>query len=250
MLFVCVVIALSCFVSFLVGGVVVVLGSLGVFGVSVVTTTYCEVDYVRRFVCAVKSVLRDFPHEVIVVDDDSPDGTYEVARGAADVVIRKVREGQTKGLLVGIEVARYPVVVTLDVDLENPPELIPELLKVFLTGGYDVLVACRTYLPRFSERLASKLLSKYLGVRDVFSNFRVYRRECVVGTDLRLGETFGAELLLIAKSRGCRIGEYLYEPPPRRSKPRVGGKLVSNLRILKVITKLLYATKTTYRLAR
>ncbi len=220
---------------------------LGIPGVSVVTTTYNEVRYVRKFVLAVKSVLKDVPHEVIVVDDSSPDGTYEVAKEVADVAIKKVREGQTKGLLVGIEAAKYPVVVTMDVDLENPPQLIPELLKVFSEGRYGVLVACRDCLPRVGERLASKLLSKYLGVTDIYSNFRVYRRECVVGAELKLGETFGAELLLIAKSRGCKIGTYTYKPPPRRDKPRVGGKVAANLRVMKATAKILYALLTMYK---
>ncbi len=220
---------------------------LGIPGVSVVTTTYNEVKYVRKFVLAVKSVLNDVPHEVIVVDDSSPDGTYEVAKEVADVAIKKVREGQTKGLLVGIEAAKYPVVVTMDVDLENPPQLIPELLKVFCEGRYGVLVACRDYLPRVGERLASKLLSKYLGVTDIYSNFRVYRRECVVGAELKLGETFGAELLLIAKSRRCKIGTYTYKPPPRRDKPRIGGKITANLRVMKATAKILYALLTMYK---
>ena len=223
------------------------LESLGIPGVSVVTTTYNEVKYVRKFVLAVKSVLKDVPHEVIVVDDSSPDGTYEVAKEVADVAIKKVREGQTKGLLVGIEAAKYPVVVTMDVDLENPPQLIPELLNVFCKGRYGVLVACRDYLPRVGERLASKLLSKYLGVTDIYSNFRVYRRECVVGAELKLGETFGAELLLIAKSRRCKIGMYTYKPPPRRDKPRIGGKITANLGVMKATAKVLYALLTMYK---
>jgi len=218
-----------------------------VSGVSVVTTTYCEAGYVGGFVRAVKGVLKGLPHEVVVVDDSSPDGTYEVARRVADVAVRKRREGQTKGLLVGIELARYPVVVTMDVDLENPPNLVPKLLRVFTEGGYGVLVACRAEIPRASEKLASIALSRALGVRDIYSNFRVYRKECVEGGELRLGETFGGELLLIARSRGCRIGEYLYRPPPRRERPRVGGRLTANLRVLAATAKLLYGLLTTYR---
>lgn len=50
-------------------------------------------------------------------------------------------------------------------------------------------------------------------------------------------ETFGGELLVIAKKNGFRIGEVTYEPPPRRSKPRIGGTIRANLRIFAASVK-------------
>jgi len=208
-------------------------------GVSIVTTTFNEREYISAFVTKVREALKNIPHEVIVVDDSSPDGTYEVARELADKAYKVYRFGQTRGLLYGIERASYPIVVTLDADLENPPELIPRLLEVFSHEEYDVLVASRTTLPRISERLTSRTLGRLLGVSDVYSNFRVYRRDCMLNIKLRLGETFGGELLVIAKKRGLRIGEYLYKPPPRRGQPRIGGTLKANLRIMWATLKLL-----------
>jgi len=215
-------------------------------GVSVVTTTYNEASYVKPFTERVRAALAGIPHEIIIIDDSSPDGTYDLAVRYADKAIKKVREGQTKGLLVGIENAKYPIVVTLDIDLENPPEMIPTLIQEFLIRECGVLVACRTLIPRFSERLSSMLIGRDIGARDVYSNFRVYLRDCVAGTELRLGETFGAELLLIAKERGCRICEYIYDPPPRRKRPRVGGTIKANLRILHVLAKLKIAMMKEY----
>ncbi len=217
-------------------------------GVSIVTTTYNEREYIRSFVERVRSALRDVEHEIIVVDDSSPDGTYEEACKWADRAILVERAGQTLGLLTGIRVARYSTVVTLDVDLENPPELIPVLLKLFASESYDLLVASRTWLPRFSERLASATIGKIVGVRDVFSNFRVYKRDLFKDYRPILGETFGGELLLYAWSRRFRIGEYIYEPPPRRARPRIGGRLKANLRILWATSKLvLYLALATTR---
>jgi len=210
-----------------------------VSGVSIVTTTYNEREYIHPFVERVRSVLRGVEHEVIVVDDSSPDGTFEEACRWADRAILVRRAGQTRGLLTGIKVARYPVVVTLDVDLENPPELIPSLLKVFMEEGLDLLVASRTIIPRVSERLASKTIGKIVGVGDIYSNFRVYRRDLFKDYETVLGETFGGELLVYAWIRGFKIGEYLYEPPPRRSKPRIGGSIKANTRIFIANTKLL-----------
>jgi len=100
-------------------------------------------------------------------------------------------------------------------------------------------VASRTALPRFSEKLAAKTLGKMFGVSDFFSNFRVYRKEAVANFSLKDGETFGGELLVSARKKGFRIGEVTYKPPPRRSKPRIGGTVRANLRIMAASVKCL-----------
>jgi len=152
----------------------------------------------------------------------------EIAKQYADNAIGKIREGQTKGLLYGMNLSKFSVVVTIDSDLENNPELIPTLINML--DKYDLVVASRSALPRFSEKWAAKTLGKICGVSDFYSNFRAYKKEAIVGK-LRGGETFGGELLIAAKKRGFRIGEIFYEAPPRRSKPRIGGNVKANLRI-------------------
>jgi dolichol-phosphate mannosyltransferase len=77
----------------------------------------------------------------------------------------------------------------------------------------------------------SKTLGKLLGVTDTLSNYRAFRKETVSKFNLRGGETFGAEFLVIAKKKGLTIGEIKIDPPPRRKSPRIGGKTKANLRI-------------------
>jgi len=89
-----------------------------------------------------------------------------------------------------------------------------------------------------SERLASKTLGKLLGVTDVFSNYRVYKK-LISKSSLKGGETFGAEFLVIAKKNKLRISEITYQPPPRRQNPRIGGAVKANLRIFWVLFKAL-----------
>ena len=204
-------------------------------GVSVVTTTWNERGNIERLILSVKSTLKDFPHEIVIVDDSSSDGTIEVARRFADLAVSKVREGQTKGLLYGMKLAKFPVIVTIDADLENDPRLILSLVQKL--DEFDLVVASRTVLPRFSEKLASKTLGKMFGVSDFFSNFRIYRKEAIANFSLKGGETFGGELLVTARKNGLRIGEIKYEPPPRRSKPRIGGTIRANFRIAAALFK-------------
>jgi dolichol-phosphate mannosyltransferase len=198
-------------------------------GISVVTTTWNEVQNIEELIRRVRSTLHDVLHEIIVVDDSSSDGTLKVAERFADIAVGKIREGQTKGLLYGAKLSKFPVVVTIDSDLENSPEGIPKLVEKL--NMFDLVVASRSVVPRFSERWAAKTLGKICGVSDFYSNFRAYKKETLVN-NLRGGETFGGELLIIAKKKGFRIGEITYNAPPRRSKPRIGGSIKANLRIM------------------
>jgi len=206
-------------------------------GVSVVTTTWNERENIAKLVSAIRGVLQHFPHEIIIVDDNSQDGTIQIANRVADVAVTKAREGQTKGLLYGMKLAKYPIIITIDADLENNPENILTLMQQ--TAKFDIVVASRTKLPRISEKIASKTLGKIVGVTDTLSNFRAYRKETVSRFNLRGGETFGAEFLVIAKKKGLTIGEIKYDPPPRRKNPRIGGKIKANLRIIWALIKSL-----------
>lgn len=204
-------------------------------GVSIVTTTWNEQENIEELVLRIKSTLKGLPHEVIVVDDCSSDGTVDVATRVADVAISKRKEGQTKGLLFGMKLAKFPIIVTIDADLENTPELIPSLVQKL--DGLDLVVASRSVLPRFSEKWTARTLGKLVGVSDFYSNFRAYKKETIENMGLRGGETFGGELLVEAKKNGFRIGEMKYQAPPRRSKPRIGGTVKANIRILGALVK-------------
>ena len=143
-------------------------------GVSVVTTTWNERENIEKLVPSIRNALQGLSHEIIVVDDNSPDGTIQVANRLADVAVTKVREGQSKGLLYGMQLAKYPIIITMDADLENDPEHMSMLIQQ--VAAFDIVVASRTKLPRISEKIASKTLGKLLGVTDTFSNFRAFRK--------------------------------------------------------------------------
>ena len=87
------------------------------------------------------------PYEIILVDDGSQDGTAGRARTLAES-IPNVRSfellcnyGQHNATLCGVRAARYTYTITLDDDLQNPPEEIPKLLAA-LENGYDVVYGC------------------------------------------------------------------------------------------------------------
>jgi len=127
------------------------------------------------------------PWELILVDDASSDGSWEVVRrlAAADPGIRGMRlarnSGQHNALLCGIRAARFSVTVTLDDDLQNPPTEIPKLLAK-LSEGFDVVYGSpdreRHGLPRdLASRLTKIVLQKSMGVATAsrVSAFRAFR---------------------------------------------------------------------------
>ena len=130
-------------------------------------------------------------HEVIFVDDGSSDGSADVLRAlhAQDRAVRVIRfnrnYGQHAAVVAGMERARGDVVVTLDADLQNPPEDIGPLLAA-LTEGVDVVGGWRKtrhdpWLRRLASWAVNRVASAVVGVRmqDYGCMLRAYRRSVV-----------------------------------------------------------------------
>ncbi len=130
-------------------------------------------------------------YEIIFVDDGSTDGTERVLRelhkkDPAVTVIRFNRNyGQHAAVIAGFERAQGDVVVTLDGDLQNPPEEIPKLLAK-LQEGYDVVGGWRegrqdSGIRRALSFLMNQVTSIIVGVRmrDYGCMLRAYRRSVV-----------------------------------------------------------------------
>jgi dolichol-phosphate mannosyltransferase len=115
---------------------------------SVVSPMYEEQDTVGPFVERVTAALGAIPYELILVNDGSKDKTVEVmaAVAAADPRVKVVslsrNFGHQPALTAGLEHARGDVIVMIDGDLQDPPEVVPEMLKRW-SEGIDVVYAVR-----------------------------------------------------------------------------------------------------------
>jgi len=115
-------------------------------GISVVVPVFQSQESLAELVGRLVPVLATFgsEHEVILVDDGSADGSWSVVKRLAQcsphvLGFRLMRNfGQHNALLLGIRRARYDVVVTMDDDLQHPPEEIPKLIAA-LDGSCDVV---------------------------------------------------------------------------------------------------------------
>lgn len=130
-------------------------------------------------------------YEIIYVDDGSTDGTQEILKqlhnedAAVKVVHFNRNYGQHAAVLAGFEKSRGEVVVTLDGDLQNPPEEIPKLLAK-IDEGYDVVGGWRdhrqdSFLRRALSLLINSVSSRIVGVKmkDYGCMLRAYRRRMI-----------------------------------------------------------------------
>ena len=129
--------------------------------------------------------------EIILVDDGSRDGSRELILQAADQhaqvvgVILNRNYGQHAAVFAGLEQSKGEIVVTLDADLQNPPEEIPNLVRE-MDRGVDVVGTVRenrqdSLFRRLASRLVNRMVQQATGVmmHDYGCMLRAYRRSIV-----------------------------------------------------------------------
>lgn len=194
--------------------------------VSIVVPTYCERENLPILVERLAKALKGIKYEIVVVDDNSPDGTAEVARRLSSkypvrVFVRPGKLGLASAVLTGIRLARGKYVVVMDADLQHPPEVVPQLISAlkradiavasrFVRGGSAKgLRGLRYLVSRVAWLLSPLAHPRVFVVRDSMSGFFAIRRELVLGTRLR---AIGYKILLeiLAKCPWRRVLEVPY----------------------------------------
>jgi polyisoprenyl-phosphate glycosyltransferase len=170
--------------------------------ISVVIPAHNEEAGIERAVQVIGGILDSChePYEIVIVDDGSRDGTYEkiVDLAAEDGRIRGVRFsrnfGKEAALLAGLRASKGEAVITIDADLQHPPALIPELIRLWRNGAKIVHGFKRErggdgQLKRWRAALFNWVLSKLGGV-DVrnSSDFKLLDRLVVETIANRLPE--------------------------------------------------------------
>jgi dolichol-phosphate mannosyltransferase len=119
--------------------------------VSLVVPTYNEREsigpLVKRAAAALESLA--LPFEIIVVDDDSPDGTWQLAEGLRQefpmlrVIRRQHERGLARAVVRGWSEAGGELLLVMDGDLQHPPDVLPRIVQALRGNGADVAVASR-----------------------------------------------------------------------------------------------------------
>jgi len=162
--------------------------------------------------------------EILIVDDGNLDKTWETVRRLA-TRYRGVRGfrlqqnvGQHAALLCGIRSARNEVIVTLDDDLQNPPEEITKLLSA-LTDDVDIVIgqpkkASHSSFRRLTSKWSKGLLARSLGYKQatVISPFRIFRTRLRESFGSQLGPNVSIDALLALASNRYKLIEVEHHP--------------------------------------
>lgn len=215
---------------------------VGAIELSIIVPTFNECENIPVLVDRLRKALPDVAWEMIIVDDDSPDGTADVARaiGISDPRIRCLRRVGRRGLsgacLEGMLASNARYAAVMDADLQHDERLLlPMLAKLRADeadlvigtryaegGGADTFSTKRKWISLLATRLANKVLG--LTLSDPLSGFFMLRREAVEAFARKLS-TQGFKILLDIVStagKSLRVAELPYQ---FRSRQRGASKL-------------------------
>jgi dolichol-phosphate mannosyltransferase len=224
-------------------------------GVSVIMPTLNEAGNIASLIQCTAEAIHNAgigEVEIIVVDDDSADRTWEIASRVvcppANVeVIRRMQDhGLTASLSEGIAAARHEVVVWMDCDFSHPPERIPQMLYM-LDQGFDVVVNSRYVVGGAEDRSGEwGAMQMFLSLTlnwftrfsldatfaDYTSGFVAVRRDVLREVPLRgdYGEYF-VDFIFRTLQKKYRVCELPYKAMPRKSgESKTGTNLLHYLR--------------------
>lgn len=168
--------------------------------------------------------------EVIIVDDNSPDGTQEVAKELIAVygpnrILLKPRAGKLglgTAYVHGLQFASGNFVIIMDADFSHHPSAIPEFIKLQKKHNYDIVTGTRyagnggvygwdlkrKLVSRGANFLATLVLRP--NVSDLTGSFRLYKKpvlEKIIASTKSKGYVFQMEMMVRARSFGFTIGE-------------------------------------------
>ena len=162
---------------------------------SIVISLYNEEESLRELVKWIEGVMQKegYTYEIIMVDDGSRDASWEIVKELSEknAYIRGIsfrrNYGKSAALYHGFKAAEGRVVVTMDADLQDSPEEIPEMYRMVVEEGYDIVSGWKKQ--RFDNKLTKNIPSKLynatarwvtgIKLHDMNCGLKAYRNEVV-----------------------------------------------------------------------
>ena len=199
--------------------------------ISVVVPLYNEAESLPELFAWIKRVMdaNGFSYEVVFVDDGSTDASWQVVKGLADgnPEVRGIsfmrNYGKSPALQTGFQAARGNVVITMDADLQDSPDEIPELYRMIVTDGYDLVSGWKQKrydplsktIPTKLFNAATRRVSGIHNLHDFNCGLKAYRRNVVKSIEV-YGDMH-RYIPYLAKNAGYkRIGEKVVKHQARK----------------------------------
>jgi dolichol-phosphate mannosyltransferase len=199
--------------------------------ISIITPTYDEEGNIGGLVKEIHEAMKDYEHEVIVVDDNSKDNTRKIAEENGARVIHRVNErGIWTAIQKGIQEAKGDIIVTMDADFSHPPKIIPLMIKRldeydmasgsrFIEGGDIIAPLHRT---KYASMYLNKLQRIIMGVKqyDLSGGFHAMWRNKFLAMKFKYPSVWGEfdlEWFYRAKKLGYKIKEIPFVQPYRKA---------------------------------
>jgi len=221
--------------------------------ISVIIPTYNEKENIVGVLNKICKVLKGIHFEIIVVDDDSPDKTWEIVKKYKDKKARLLRRQGKKGLasavIDGFNYSKGDIFVVADADFSHDYEIMPEMIKA-VEQGSDFAVGSRfvkgggiTGWP-FKRILTSKiatLMAKIIlkvKVNDPMSGFFAVKKQLFEQIRDKLNpKGYKILLELLARTKSQKVKEIPYVFKDRqKGKSKLSGKIISEY--IKMIAEL------------
>ena len=162
---------------------------------SIVISLYNEEESLHELVKWIESVMvkEGYTYEIIMVDDGSRDGSWKIVKelSSKNENIRGIsfrrNYGKSAALFHGFKAAEGRVVVTMDADLQDSPEEIPEMYRMVVEEGYDIVSGWKKqrFDNKFTKNIPSKLYNATarwvtgIKLHDMNCGLKAYRNEVV-----------------------------------------------------------------------
>jgi len=158
---------------------------------SVIIPLYNEAESLPELTKWIEASLKDFSYEIIFVDDGSTDNSWEVIEAMKADNIHGIRfrrnYGKSAALYEGFAAAKGDIVVTLDADLQDSPEEIPEMVRMIREDGFDLVSGWKQHRADnvLTKNIPSKLYNwtarKVTGIKlhDMNCGIKAYKAEVV-----------------------------------------------------------------------
>jgi len=207
---------------------------------TVIVPTYNESQNITKILDSLRQHLSSFLEtEIIVIDDNSPDGTGKIVEEYAKkdvntnkhsvrVIHRKTERGLSSAILTGIQSSKGESVVVMDSDFSHPPQTIPKMIQELHSSGFDIVVASRyikggsvsgwPFKRRLLSKGATKIAQRGLGIKikDPMSGFFAFKRHVIKNINF---DAIGYKILLeiLVKAKGVKVKEIPYVFIDRKS---------------------------------